>query len=1231
MKLLLISLERTRRPILDRAIARLTAELGTPHIDLRILIEADLLHSGLDGLQDAINDADVILTSHILNEDIADAILRSLAARSSNYHFFPFSSSGRLMRAMRIGAFSLGQISLEQPNTANEGRESIAGLRSLLQKLVDEDTLAERIKDLMSLAPKLLKFIPGSLRGLGYYLESYLAWLEPSEANTISLLTIILRVAETGLEKLPYEHPTIFPSEGIFDWRYGVVVQSIPASILQGQRPRVGLLVPRAAVTADDISYIVELSQLFDRAEIEPLCIFAETFDGRKTIREFLCDTNGRPIVDCIVSLTGFPLVGGHVSSEPQAATSLLSEIGVPYISAITLTHQRFDDWRQSREGLPPVQVATNIALTELDGAIEPIVVAATDGEKGRTLIAENAALLVRRVSKWIELRKKENRSKRLAIVLYCFPPARGAVGTAAYLDVFASLHALLTRLSSEGYDVELPADKTELLNDILGSSVEGNATMGASLHVAATLSTGEYKRLVPQWKLAAKEWGEPPGELNTIGESLVVFGKQYGNVFVGVQPGFGYEGDPMRLLFTKNATPHHGFLAFYAYINHLFGADAVVHFGTHGALEFMPGKHNGLSSDCWPQVLVDDLPNVYLYSVNNPSEAAIAKRRSYATTVSYLPPTNARAGLYKSLEELSGLINEYRIAAKNDTHRIDSIRSSIVEKANECHISVSNELPFHDTVDSIEDRLAEIRDRLIPLGLRIIGQTPVRAVQQDLLEELAKFERPELGIAALHDLVPTAPQIIEALLDDGRDAALTLGAANSTKGNRDEVATSIRFLSDVVDRLVESDEIRPLVAALSGQYTPPGPGGDLLRVPAALPVGRNITSLNPLAMPSPVAITLAATTVKQLLDRAIRDNDGRLPECIGLVLWGLDNIKTGGEAIAQAYHLLGVEPRPDALGNMTRLHVIPIEQLGRPRIDVVMTVSGIFRDMFAHHMGMLDAAVRLVATLDEPIDQNFVRKHTLELQSRGTDVEASAYRVFSNASGSYGTNVDYMVMSGNWNEQSDLASIFAKRKGYSFGKHRDEAAATAVLQSLASYIDMTYQNLDSSEIGISDVDHYYEYLGGLTNLAAVTRGSAPAAYVADTTTATPVVRSLPETVQLEARTKTLNPKWYEAMLAHGYEGVEEIKKRLDYNYGWSATANAVPSWFYDEVHDTFVADEQMQQRMRRANPDSFHAMTQRLFEAHDRGYWDASAERLQQLDDAANAVEHMIEGIANE
>jgi magnesium chelatase subunit H len=1209
MKILLLSLERTRITTLRNA-AKLVAEQTGREIFCENITEQQI-SSGMPNLSERVADADAIIISHILNEDVVAIIRESI--KDKKKIILPFSSSGKLMRLVNVGSFSFG--SVDKHDKEVKAKE-VSLFRSILTKVFDEDDLVKRLKDLMELVPKVLKFIPGTAQGMRYYLESYLAWLEPTKENTESLVKILLNLSGYKTE---YTTPTVTASEGIYYANTEYLFSTNDFLRAKSKQNTVGILCSRSSVVSGDTGYLDELIKKFELVGTQPVPVFTEAFDSRTAIKKYFVDTNGQPLIDAFISLTGFPLVGGHVRSMPDDAVELLQELDVPYFAPLTLTHQSESEWQQAKDGITPIQVATNISLTELDGAIEPLVLVHADPIRGKQLVSENADRFVTRILKRIALRSKPNSQKRLAIVIYCFPPARGAVGTAAYLDVSQSLYKLLLQLQDEGYSVDIPSSPKELLHSIIGEGQHYSSTSNP-LNVAATLSPEKYKQLVPEWKNASKEWGEPPGELNTDGDSLLVQGKHFGNIFVGVQPGFGYEGDPMRLLFTKNAAPHHGFLAFYAYINKVWNADAVVHFGTHGALEFMPGKQNGLSADCYPHILMGDVPNIYLYSVNNPSEAAIAKRRSYATTVSYLVPTNERAGLYRELESLRQLLNDYELTSETNTVRREALLDIIKGKAAECRFE------FSDT-HTLSKQLIEIEERLIPLGLRIIAESPKPEELADTLFEMAKFERIELGLPSLLSIVgheANCREMIVSFLANDPDVVKKYISSRSLRKQADDI---LGFFRKLVDRITTSDEITPLIRALEGKYILPGPGGDLLRVPQALPVGRNITSLNPLAMPSEVAIKIGKHTVSLLLERTIKEQ-GKYPESIGLVLWGLDNIKTGGEAVAQAFALLGIDVVPDSLGNMSRLKVVPLETLGRPRIDCVFTVSGIFRDMFGHQMNMLDEAVRLVAFLNEPADKNFIRKHYLEMTSNGADKDSALYRVFSNASGTYGTNVDYMVMSNNWEEQSDLADIFAKRKGFAFGKNRDEKKAAEVLKQLSGYIEVTYQNLDSSEIGISDVDHYYEYLGGLTNLAATTRGTKPTAYVTDTTTANAVVRTLEETVALEARTKVLNPKWYEAMMKHGYEGVEEIKKRVDYTYGWSATAQAAPTWFYDEVHETFIRNEELRERMQKENPDSFSGMVDRLFEANRRNFWNATDEQLKELSDVSDAVLDEMEGL---
>merc|ERR1711965_845439 len=446
-----------------------------------------------------------------------------------------------------------------------------------------------------------------------------------------------------------------------------------------------------------------------------------------------------------------------------------------------------------------------------------------------------------------------------------------------------------------------------------------------------------------------------------------------------------------------------------------------------------------------------------------------------------------------------------------------------------------------------------------------------------------------------------------------------------------DELAPVFDYLQFCLKQVVADNELGALMSALDGQFITPGPGGDPIRNPAVLPTGKNMHALVPQAIPTSAACDCAKIVVDRLLDRQAADNNGEYPESIAFVLWGTDNIKTYGESIAQVLWMVGVRPLPDSLGRVNQLEAIPLEELGRPRIDVVVTCSGVFRDLFINQMNLLDRAVKMVAELDEPTDQNFVRKHALEqAEELGMSVREAATRVFSNAAGSYSANVGLAIENGGWESENQLQEQFVGRKGFAFNADKPGmmTQSTDMFKAALSTVDVTFQNLDSSEISISDVSHYYD--SDPTKVVEGLRkdGKKPSSMMADTTTANAQVRSLSETVRLDSRTKLLNPKFYEGMLASGYEGTREITKRLRNTMGWSATAGAVDNFVYEDANDVFIADEEMQKRLLETNPNAFRDMVTTFLEANGRGYWETSEENLDRLRQLYAEVDDKIEGM---
>jgi magnesium chelatase subunit H len=559
--------------------------------------------------------------------------------------------------------------------------------------------------------------------------------------------------------------------------------------------------------------------------------------------------------------------------------------------------------------------------------------------------------------------------------------------------------------------------------------------------------------------------------------------------------------------------------------------------------------------------------------------------------------------------------------------------------------------------VMALYEQLLEIEQRLIPTGLHVFGRAAELQEKADLLRMVASFDRPEhctralpkivaegLGIEGYEFLIHESSatetrELIDSIVSEGVRLFCRKGPDAAVKwlGLRASVDSAesqpvFQLLANIAEQLDSNHEIDSLMRALRGEYIEPGPGADIVQNPLVLPTGRNTHAINPYSVPSVRAFARAKATADALLQRYFAEH-GRHPRAMALVLWGLDNIKTQGEGVAQALHLLGVRPVRDALNRATEIEVIPLEELKRPRIDIVMTVSGIFRDLFAPTMALLDKAVRRVAALDEPFDMNYVCRHVAaKIDLDGGGFDDAVTRVFSNAPGNYGTNVNFMVMQSEWETGDALGDLFVTRKCFAYtrdskGRTIEGREARDLMDHALSRVEATYQNIDSFEVGITDVDHYFEYLGGISQAVEKRSRARPAIYLSDSLSPQTKIRSLEETIRLETRAKTLNPKWYEGMLKHGFRGVAEIENHVANTFGWSATADAVDPWIYTDIAKTFLLDATMFNRLQELNPHSVRSLTKRLLEAHDRGYWNPDEEILEKLREMISDAEATRDG----
>ncbi|WP_081853293.1 magnesium chelatase subunit H [Erythrobacter longus] len=1147
----------------------------------------------LEKCEEAIAEAHIVITTMIFLDDHMRAILPALEARREQCDAMVcMMSAGEIVKLTRMGGYRMdapakGPLALLKKlrGSPKKGASSGAGQMKMLRRL-----------------PKILKFIPGTAQDVRAYFLTLQYWLSGSDENVIAMVRALIdRYAsgerESRRGETQADAPVEYPETGVYhpgaEQRISESLRILPKARTNdggGKSGTVGLILLRSYLLGRDAGHYDGAIAAFEAAGLKVVPVFASGLDARPAIEKFFVE-RGKPTVDAIVNLTGFSLVGGPAYNDSEAAREVLGTMDVPYLAAHAIEFQSIEDWQKRAQGLLPLEATMMVALPELDGAITPSVFGGRFGEAGSVCngcdrhcerahsdqvrpmqgCPERAEALAARVVKMVALRREERAARKLAVVIFNFPPNAGATGSAAFLSVFQSLYATLKRLSAEGYSVDVP-ESLEALQDAI---LKGNCDrFGSDANVAVRIPADEHVRRETYLSEIEAAWGPAPGKAQSDGSNIHVYGAHFGNVFVGVQPAFGYEGDPMRLLFEGSFAPTHAFSAFYRWIREDFGAHSVLHFGTHGALEFMPGKQTGMSGHCWPERLIGDLPNFYLYAANNPSEGMLAKRRSAATLVSYMTPPLAQAGLYKDLAELKASVERWRMGA-DEAERAD-LSQLIADQCDALDIEMGD-------IGGLSGRLYELEQTLIPHGLHVLGSNPTGDQLEDMLDAMMEAQ------------------------EDG-------------DGNNDRASLAAKIAS--------CDELGSLIHALDGGYVQPAPGGDIVANPEVLPTGRNIHGFDPFRIPSAYACMQGQDQAERLIARHV-DSGEPFPESIAMVLWGTDNMKTEGVQIAQAMTLLGARPRRDSYGRLAGAELIPLEELGRPRIDVVMTLSGIFRDLLPLQTRMLAEAALLASQVDEPLERNFVRKHSLAQQKQhGCDMETAALRVFSNAEGAYGANVNQMIEGGVWADPDELANAFEINKGFAYGVGGAPVQQRELLQSHLASVDFTYQNLESVELGINDVDQYVDGLGGVSRSVSKAKGKNAPVYILDATRGKAKVRTLSEQIDLEARTRTLNPKWFEGMLEHGFEGVRAIEGHVNSTFGWSATTGQVQPWVYQKISETFVLDEEMRRRLAKLNPKASARVAGRLLEACDRQLWEPDEATLEALREANDELEDRLEGV---
>ncbi|MBF6074136.1 cobaltochelatase subunit CobN [Nocardia beijingensis] len=1056
-----------------------------------------------------------------------------------------------------------------------------------------------------------------------------------------------------------FEPPIQLPSWGELD--------RVAAERVDG--PTVAVIYYRAQHLAGNTAYVDALCAAIERAGALPLPLYCASL---RTAEPELLETLRRAdaLVVTVLAAGGTKPATASAGGEDEAwDVGALADLDVPILQGLCLTTGRAQ-WEANDDGLSPLDVATQVAVPEFDGRIitVPFSFKEFDADGLSTYVpdAERAARVAGIATRYARLRHIPAERKRVAVMLSAYPTKHARIGNAVGLDTPASAIRLLTEMRAAGYDLGAPGeipgldeqDGDALIHALIAAGgqdpdwLTAEQLEGNPIRIGAATYTAWFDTLPADLRDAVVEaWGPPPGELyvdrsaDPDGE-IVIAALRFGNVVLMVQPPRGFGANPVAIYHDPDLPPSHHYLAAYRWLSapEGFGADAMVHLGKHGNLEWLPGKTLGMSASCGTDAALGDLPLIYPFLVNDPGEGTQAKRRAHATLVDHLIPPMARAETYGDISRLEQLLDEHANISALDPAKLPAVRQQIwtlMRAAKMDHDLGLTERPdeesFDDMLLHVDGWLCEIKDVQIRDGLHVLGMAPAGESELDLVlamlraRQLWGGERTVPGLRealGLDESGGEARERVDAVEARARALVAALQAADwspeAVDGITDDpqVRLVLRFAAtEVVPRLRQTGvEIDRVLHALDGGFIPAGPSGSPLRgLINVLPTGRNFYSVDPKAVPSRLAWETGQAMAESLLER-YRADHGEFPRSVGLSIWGTSAMRTSGDDIAEVLALLGVRPVWDEASRRVRaLDVISLAELGRPRIDVTVRISGFFRDAFPHVLALLDDAVRLVADLDEPDESNYVRAHARADLAEHGDQRRATTRIFGSKPGTYGAGLLQLIDAKSWRTDDDLAEVYTTWGGYAYGRDLDGAPAAEDMRGAYRRIAVAAKNTDTREHDIADSDDYFQFHGGMVATVRALTGRNPEAYIGDSTRPDAVrTRTLSEETARVFRARVVNPRWLEAMRRHGYKGAFEMAATVDYLFGYDATTNVVADWMYEKLTESYVFDEVNRKFMEQSNPWALHGIAERLLEAAERKLWEhpesGTLDRLRQV-----------------
>ena len=1102
------------------------------------------------------------------------------------------------------------------------------------------------------------------------------------EKNYYNLWLYVQQLLTKSKDEIPAPNPIHWT--GIFHPRAQKVYTDLAAyehDFCQPNRPTVGMLFYRDEWVWGDLAYQSAMVEALEAQGLNAICVFTNGIPNTQigmpslpeVVQKYFCK-QGLPIIDTLINVMKFSL-----TASGALTVDYLKQWNVPVLQAYTIM-AAYEEWKDSFEGMNAMEISISVSLPEFDGIIHGVPIACKkvlpNGDVRYLPIQERVERMARKAAKWARLRHKANAEKKIAIIFHNYPPRNSNIGSAIGLDTIESIRRVLAAMQERGYKVDtIPQDTKEFIKQLTANATNDRSMLTEKQMDAAYKLKGKeyaafYQSMPEQVQSQlTKDWGAAPGSVMEYNGDILVPGTMNGNIFITVQPPRGFGEDPEKIYHDPFVAPTHQYLAFYRWVRDVWQADAVAHIGTHGNLEWLPGKNAGLSEGCYPDLSLGDLPNIYPYNITITGEGIQAKRRGAACLIEHLPAPQTQAGVYDELEELEKLMEEYIHFETNQPENLAHLEELVKEKAAAANLQdevpYEEGQPFKEYVMALHNYISDLKNMQVHTGLHIMGQPPEGEQLIDYLWLLLRLDNGDVpsltqAICALYgfdyyELLENSGLIYEPLNitygmlidkvgeqcrefirvlvaeDFGPNAWQEVEKLPWVAGAPEELRHKLRQVCEYTCTKVypnlqlTTQEIDNMLRGFNAEFVEPGPSG----APSSggadlLPTGRNFFGVDPRTLPTPAAWEIGKQLADQVIERFIKE-EGHYPENIGIVLWSGSNMRSHGQCIAEFLYLMGIRPKYQSGSlRVCGLEVIPLTELQRPRIDVMSRISGLFRDSMPAVVNLLDKAVLLAAAQDEDLELNYIRKH---IQNDSRELEEAegmshedawrqaAFRIFGDQEGCYGAGVAALLEAKNWETIDDIADVYVRWGGHAYGgKTRGKFLPQQFRKRLGS-LDVTIKNEDNHETNMLSSDDYNAYHGGMIACVRSIKGSAPRSYCGDSTDRTKVtMHSVQEEAKRIFRSESINPKYIEGMMKHGYKGAADMANMIAHSFQWDATSSVMEDWMYEKYAEKYTFDPKVQEWLRDVNPWALQRMTEILLEAEQRGLWQAKAETKEEL-----------------